>query len=73
MTEKAEVVYERQDAFDMQSGPYGYERVGFKVGDRVFWTGCVGSHMPGGDFAADKRLAEEIVARWNAASDKEPN
>lgn len=61
----ARVVYERNDGFDMQAGPYGYERVGFSIGDRIFWTGCAGSGMPGTTFEADKALAEAIVARWN--------
>jgi len=64
---KARVVFERNDAFDMQSGPYGYERVGFAIGDRVFWTGCAGSGMPGGTYEADKALAKQIVERWNAS------
>jgi hypothetical protein len=62
---KARMVYERQDGFDMQSGPYGFERVGFAIGDRVFWTGCAGSGMPGGTYEADKALAETVVERWN--------
>jgi hypothetical protein len=62
---KARVVFERNDAFDMQSGPYGYERVGFAVGDRVFWTGCAGSGIPGGTYEADKALAAQIVERFN--------
>jgi hypothetical protein len=63
---KARIVYERNDGFDMQGGPFGYERVGFAIGDRVFWTGCAGSGMPGGTYETDKRLAETIVERWNA-------
>lgn len=63
---RARVVYERNDAFDMQGGPYGYERVGFQIGDRVFWTGCAGSGLPGGTYAEDKALAEHVVTRWNA-------
>lgn len=62
---RAEVVYERQDAFDMQSGPFGYERVGFKIGVRVFWVGCAGSGLPGGTYEADKALAEAVVERFN--------
>lgn len=63
---EAKVVYERQDSFDMKSGPFGYERVGFAIGDRVFWCGCAGSGMPGGTYDDDKALAEQIVARWRA-------
>lgn len=65
MAVRARIVYERQDAFDMQSGPYGYERVGFAIDDRVFWVGCAGSGLPGGTYEADKALAELIVARVN--------
>lgn len=64
----AQVIYERQDAFDLTHGPYGYERVGFRIGDRVFWVGCAGSGLPGGSYDADCRLAEAIVARWNAGA-----
>lgn len=60
----AKVVYERQDGFDMRTGPFGYERVGFCIGDRVFWAGCTGSGLP--SHAKDVTLAEKIVARWNA-------
>jgi hypothetical protein len=62
---RAEVVFERQDAFDMTSGPYGYERVGFSIGGRVFWVGCAGSGLPGGTYEADKALAASVVERWN--------
>lgn len=62
---KARVVYERNDAFDMHSGPFGYERVGFAIDDRVFWVGCAGSGLPGGTYDADKALAEQVVARFN--------
>lgn len=65
---KASVVRERQDGYDLQSGPFGYERVGFEIDGRVFWTGLTGSYAPGSEtFAADERLAQTIVARWNAA------
>lgn len=62
---KAEVVYERQDAFDMSAGPYGYERVGFKIGNRVWWVGICGSGLPGKEYEADRELATQIVKRWN--------
>jgi hypothetical protein len=68
---KARVVRERQDGFDMQSGPYGYQRVGFAIGERVFWTGCVGSGMPEGSYGDDERLAHEVVRRWNAGDGNE--
>jgi hypothetical protein len=62
---RAHVVYDRNDGFDMTGGPYGYERVGFVIGDRVFWTGCAGSGIPSGTYASDKALAEAVVERWN--------
>lgn len=69
---RARVVYERQDAFDMRSGPYGYERVGFCIGDRVFWVGCAGSGLDNGDqYEGDKMLAEKIVRCWNDTKDAE--
>lgn len=69
---RARVVYERQDAFDMRSGPYGYERVGFCIGDRVFWVGCAGSGLGNGDqYEGDKMLAEKIVRCWNDTKDAE--
>ena len=65
--QEAQVVYERQDAYDMQSGPHGFERIGFRIGDRVFWVGCAGSGMPSdGVFERDHKLAETLVQRWNA-------
>jgi hypothetical protein len=63
----AKVVYERQEAYDMKHGPWGYERVGVCIGDRVFWTGCSGSEMPVGTYDDDKRLAQQIAERWNGA------
>jgi len=68
---RAKVVYEREDAFDMRHGPYGYQRVGFCIGDRVFWVGCCGSGMPGSQYEQDKALAEEIVRCWNDTKDAE--
>ena len=64
----ARIVRERHESFDMYAGPFGYERVGFAIGDRVFWTGLSASHG-GSDNAtwkADVALAERIVALWNA-------
>jgi hypothetical protein len=63
---KAKVVFERQDSFDMSSGPYGYEKIGFSIGDRVFWVGCCGSGMPQSNWKSDEHLARSIVERWNA-------
>lgn len=62
---KARMVYERNDGFDMSTGPYGYERVGFAIDDRVFWVGCAGSGMPGGTYEADKAMAQAVVERFN--------
>lgn len=64
MTNEAQVVFERFDGFDPRNGPYGWEKVGFRINDRVFWVGCRGSEMPDGD--DDRELAQEIVRRWNA-------
>ena len=62
---EARVVYERDEAFNMSSGPYGYERVGFSIGGRVFWTGLSASHTANRTWEADKELAEKIVKAWN--------
>ena len=62
----AQVVHERHEGFDPQSGPWGSNRVGFRIGDRVFWTGCAGSHGGGQSYNLDAALAAEIVRRWNA-------
>src|SRR6185436_9032574 len=51
----------------------GYERVGFLIGDRVFWVGCTGSGMSNTGYEDDKRLAETVVARWNAGERAAPH
>jgi hypothetical protein len=66
---RAQVVYERQDAYDMHAGPYGYERVGFRIEDRIFWVGCAGSGLPGDTYEADKKLCADLVSRWNVLED----
>lgn len=63
---KAKIVRERNDAYDMQSGPHGYERIGFEIGGRVFWTGLAGSYMDSPNWTDDKKLAEDIVDAWNS-------
>jgi hypothetical protein len=63
--DRAQVVYERQASFDLSCGAYGYERVGFRIGDRVTWMGCTGSGMPGYD--AERAVCIALVERWNAA------
>lgn len=70
---RARVVYERQDAFDMQHGPYGYERVGFCIGDRVFWVGICGSGLPSNydQYERDKAFSDEVVRCWNDTKDAE--
>lgn len=37
---KAQVVYERQDDFDLGSGSYGSTKVGILIEDRVIWLAC---------------------------------
>ncbi len=65
----ARVVYERDDNFDMHAGPFGFERVGFCIGNRVFWTGLSGSYVQTKTWDSDKALAEKIVRLWNEAKD----
>ena len=64
----AQVVYEQDERFDFQSGPYGYSRVGLRINDRVFWLGLFcGSGGPGyEDFKRQEELAKELERRINA-------
>lgn len=59
---KAQVVYERDDMFDMQSGPYGYRRVGLRLEDRVIWLGLYCDANTYQDFLKWENIAKEIVA-----------
>jgi hypothetical protein len=59
----AQVVYEREDSYCMGSGQFGYEKVGFRVGERVFWVGLAGAYVNGENYEADKKLATQIVER----------
>ena len=68
---EANVVYERDEAFNMTSGPYGFERVGFSIGHRVFWTGLSASHTANRTWDEDKELAEKIVKAWNEINKRE--
>lgn len=65
----AQVVYEKQDAYDMQHGPHGYVRVGVRFGERVIWLGTTGSYMGHADYDQAEGLAKEIVRRWTEAPD----
>lgn len=73
MSLEAEVVFERDEAFTMGSGSYGYERVGVKYRladgtNRVFWIGTY--YWPQNDssgqaaetWKADQRFANALVA-----------
>jgi hypothetical protein len=64
----AQVLYEKQDTFDVHHGPCGFNRVGFRIGDRVFWTGI--ESWPGVNQTHEYELAEamarEVVTRWEA-------
>ena len=50
----AQVVYERQESYDMAAGPYGYEKVGVRFNDRVIWLGMRGYGVP-----------ERVAAEWD--------
>ena len=62
---RAQVVHERHNGFDASSGPWEAARVGFRIGNRVFWTGCYSSPGTPGSYDLDAALASEIVKRWN--------
>lgn len=63
---EAQVVHERHSGFDDRTGPWEADRVGARIGDRVFWvaSGCWPGDNP--TFEADAALAAEIVLRWNS-------
>lgn len=62
----AKVVWENYDGAH-PNGPYGYERVGFCIGERVFWTGTNWyPNSQSSNFPEAVELAREVVKRWNA-------
>ena len=68
VTCEAQVVYESQDAYDINHGPHGYIRVGVRFGDRVIWLGTTGSYMGHAEYDKAEALAKEIVRRWGSAA-----
>ena len=72
---EANVIRERDEAFSMQGGPYGFERVGvafnIRSGYRVFWVGCYSypSKDPDGKaaerFRDDEHFAKCLADAWN--------
>lgn len=66
---EAGIVREDHEACDPQGGPWGWWRVGFRIGERVFWTGSGNSLTSGegGAFMEAEAVAKEAVSRWNAA------
>lgn len=66
-TRDAQVVHEEQYGGDIQHGPALFTRVGFRIGEQVFWTGSAYyPHDDGHAFRKGEALAEEIVRRWKA-------
>lgn len=62
----ASIVRERNEAYDIHSGPHGYERIGFEIEGRVFWVGMSASYSDNKTWETDKALCEDMVWRWNA-------
>jgi hypothetical protein len=65
-TLEGQVMFERSTRYHESSGPYEGGRVGFRIGDRVFWTDAY--CFPGDtndQYAAKVAFAAEIVRRLN--------
>jgi len=73
---ESEVVYERDESFAMQTGPFGFEKVGVLFRDgpqcgRVIWLGVL--YWPRSDkdgtaleqYRHDEHLAKCLVDAWN--------
>lgn len=63
---EAQVVYERHPYCDERSGPGEYGRIGFTIGDRVFWVDSF--YFPGtpkATYDAAARFSEEVVTAFN--------
>ena len=62
-----EVVYEEEDYFDKNTGPYGYKKVGLKIDDRIIWLDT--NIYPSASKEADKRFKQwEAIAFMMAAA-----
>lgn len=66
---KSKVVYEKDQSFDMHTGPYGYERVGVLIEDRVIWLSCNGYGSP--TSVDEYRKWEEISKKIATALNQE--
>ena len=60
---KAKVVYEKEEKYDLHVGPYGYERVGVLIEDRVIWLSCTGygSITTANEYEKWEGIAKNIV------------
>lgn len=65
MSDLMKVVYERKDSYDIQSGPFGYVKVGFLWRDEVTWFDLCGSYYNNEKFAEREKFVKELVRRWN--------
>lgn len=63
-----QVVYERKDSYDINSGPFGYVKVGFRYEDEITWMAVCGSYLDNKKFGAQEEFVKELVDRWNAAN-----
>ncbi len=57
----AQVVYEREEKFDMQCGAYGYERVGIRIDERVIWLAICHDQSSSKEFKRWDEIAHRIV------------
>lgn len=70
MQNNAEICFEQNEGFTPGAGGHGYERVGFKVGNRCVFVGI--NYFPDGGsdptprYEEARALSEEVVKRWNS-------
>lgn len=64
-----QVVYEKHDQYDEHAGPYGSERIGVRIGDRVIWLGAItypwGNTAIQEEYENAKRLAKQLASISN--------
>jgi hypothetical protein len=65
MGDGMQVVYERKDSYDINSGPFGYVKVGFRWKDEITWFDVHGSYFDNKMFTEREAFVKELVRRWN--------
>ncbi|MCL6443413.1 MAG: hypothetical protein K6T83_08155 [Alicyclobacillus sp.] len=71
-----QVVYERSEDFDSHVGPYGHEKVGLRIEDRVIWLAT--EVWPSGgnwekvhaEYKKWKAIAQEIECRLRGPEER---